>query len=341
MFSKRLWVGAGGCRALHRSLARAVRTPAPGWRSQRFAVCSLHFAPTADRTPRRRYPSPAGCKRRPAIRRPKDRPMPNAPIRDIMTYYEEAGSGDPLILVMGLGGDLQAWALQVPALSKHFRVITFDNRGAGRTSAPDKPYSIVGMADDLAALMDRLEIPEAHILGWSMGGYIAQEFAIKYPARVEKLILLATAANIDGYGRAVLTSWINARRSNLSREQWQRFMAPYVYSPGLLDDRERFERAILNGVNNPYAQQDHGFLRQADAILAFDASDRLGNVKAPTLVVGAKDDVLVPVRNAEKLAKLIPGATLKVLDGGHAGALEYPNEYNAAFLEFLGVAVPA
>ncbi|MEP7215082.1 MAG: alpha/beta fold hydrolase, partial [Anaerolineaceae bacterium] len=80
--------------------------------------------------------------------------MPSTPIRDIITYYEEAGAGagDPLILIMGLSGDIQAWALQVPTLAKHFRVITFDNRGAGRTSAPDKPQSIAGMADDLAAL---------------------------------------------------------------------------------------------------------------------------------------------------------------------------------------------
>ena len=267
--------------------------------------------------------------------------MPIAPIRDIMTYYEEAGSGDPLILITGLAGDLQAWALQVPTLSKYFRAITFDNRGAGRTSAPDKPYSITGMADDVAALMDTLGVQTAHLLGWDMGGYIAQEFAIKYPTRVHKLVLVATAASIDGYARAVLGSWANARRSNLSREQWQRFVAPYVFSPGLLDDKERFERAILGGASNAYGQQDHAFLRQVTACLAFEASGRLGAVKAPTLVVGGKDDVLTPLRNQEKLAKLIPGATLKVLEGAHSGVVEFPNEYNASILEFLGAAVPA
>lgn len=267
--------------------------------------------------------------------------MPVTPIRDIITYYEESGSGDPLILVMGLSGDLQAWALQVPTLAKHFRVITFDNRGAGRTSAPDKPQSIAGMADDLAALMDHLAIPRAHILGWSMGGYIAQEFAIKYPAKVDKLILVTTAPNIDGYGRAVLNSWINVKRSNLSREQWYRFTAPYLYSPALLDDTARFETAIANGASNPYAQQDHAFIRQAEACLAFDASERLGAVKSPALVIGSKDDVLVPIRNSEKLAALLPGSSLKILQGGHVGLIEYPREYNAAFLEFLGVAAPA
>jgi len=163
--------------------------------------------------------------------------MPYAPIRDILTYYEEAGSGDPLVLIMGLGGDLQAWALQVPALARQFRVITFDNRGAGRTSAPDKPYSIDGMADDLAALLDSLKIDKANLLGFSMGGFIAQEFALKYPKRVEKLILLASACSIDGYTANVVRSWVDVRRSSMSREQTVRLTASWLYSPELLDDQ--------------------------------------------------------------------------------------------------------
>ena len=125
--------------------------------------------------------------------------MPYVPTRDIITYYEEAGRGEPLVLIRGLGSDLQAWALQVPALAKHFRVITYDNRGAGRTNAPDKPYSIDGMADDLAALLDELNIAKASVLGYSMGGMVAQEFALKYPNKLDKLILLGTSARLDGY----------------------------------------------------------------------------------------------------------------------------------------------
>ncbi|HNO65923.1 MAG TPA: alpha/beta hydrolase, partial [Tepidiformaceae bacterium] len=145
--------------------------------------------------------------------------MPYVPTRDIITYYEEAGSGRPLVLIRGLGSDLQAWSLQVPELAKHFRVITYDNRGAGRTGAPDKPYTIAGMADDLAALLDALDIPTACILGYSMGGMIAQEFALKHPARVEKLILLGTSAGLDGYSREVIRNFVSVRRSNMSREQ--------------------------------------------------------------------------------------------------------------------------
>ncbi|MCC7089399.1 MAG: alpha/beta fold hydrolase [Dehalococcoidia bacterium] len=267
--------------------------------------------------------------------------MPYVPTRDIITYYEEAGSGDPLVLIMGLGGDLQGWALTAPALAKHFRVITYDNRGAGRSGAPDRPYTIAGMADDLAALLDALDIQKANILGFSMGGYIAQEFALRYPGRVDRLILLSTAPGVDGYGRAVLGSWIDVQRSNLSREQLVRSRAPYLYTAALLDDEERYERSVQNSVSNPYPQQDHAFIRQAQAILAFDASARLGNIKADTCILTGKDDILVPPRNSEKLNKLIADSKLQVLEGAHLGCIEYPNEYNATILEFLGVAVPA
>lgn len=267
--------------------------------------------------------------------------MPNAPVRDIVTYYEEAGSGPPLLMIMGFNGDLQAWAFQVPALSKHFRVITFDNRGAGRTSAPDKPYTIAGMADDTAALMDRLGIAKAHVLGFSMGGYIAQSLALAHPGKVDKLILLSTGPGIDGYGRAVVRSFIDIRRSNLSREQFVRFMAPWLYSPELLDDEARLQRSILNSVNNPYAQQDHAFLRQAEAILGWDIEGRHGEIKQDTLVLCGNDDILVPPRNSEKLAQLLPSAKLQMLSGAHVGVIEYANDYNAAILEFLGAAVPA
>jgi pimeloyl-ACP methyl ester carboxylesterase len=267
--------------------------------------------------------------------------MPYVPTRDIITYYEEAGSGDPLVLIMGLGGDLQGWALTAPALAKQFRVITYDNRGAGRTSAPDKPYTIAGMADDLAALLDELKVSKAHVLGYSMGGMIAQEFALNHTNRVEKLILLATSPGLDGYSRTIVRNWINVRRSNMSRELIVRNNAPFVYTAELLDDTQRFERAIQNSVANPYAQQDHAYIRQAEAVLGFSTADRLGNIKAETLIVTNRDDILVPPRNGKKLNSGISGSKLLELEGAHAGVIEYPNEHNEKFLEFLGAAVPA
>ncbi len=261
--------------------------------------------------------------------------MPTAPIRDLMMYYEEKGSGEPLVLIMGLGADLQAWAFQVPALAQGFRVITFDNRGAGRTSAPDRPYTIAQMADDVAGLLDHLKVTKAHILGFSMGGAVAQEFALKYPARVNKLILVSTAASFEGATANLVKSWVDVRRSNLSREQVVRLTANWLYSAELLDDAARFEGSIKNSLANPYAQQDHAFLRQAQAVLAFGAKDRAATIKAPTLVLAGKEDILVPPRRSEKLAALIPGATAQTLSGGHLGIVEFAPEYNEAILSFL------
>lgn len=267
--------------------------------------------------------------------------MPTVPVRDLMVYYEEAGSGEPLLLIMGLGGDLQAWANQVPAFARHFRVITFDNRGAGRTSAPDRPYSIEQMAADTVALLDHLGVERAHVLGFSMGGYIAQELALHYPKRVGKLILLATAPDIAGYGRNLLRNLIDIRRSNLSREQFARFMATWLYSPELLDDDRRLERAIANVLANPYAQRDYAFVRQAEAILAWRPANRQREISHEALVVCGKDDILVPPRNSRRLVELLPNARLVELPGAHVGCMEYPEVYNPAFLEFLGVSVAA
>jgi pimeloyl-ACP methyl ester carboxylesterase len=261
--------------------------------------------------------------------------MPNAPIRDISMYFEEHGAGDPLVLIMGFGADLQAWALQAPAFARHFRVVTFDNRGSGRSSAPDKPYSMEGMAEDTLSLMDRLGIEKAHVLGWSMGGYIAQELALAHPERVDKLVLMTTAPSIDGYGRTVLRGLMDARQSSMSYEQFVRLMSAWLYSPELLDNQARYERAIANVLANRYPQPDHAFLRQGNAILGFDAGNRLAKLTRETLVVGAHDDILVPIRNSERLVKLLPTARMEVLPGGHLGCLEFPNEYNAKILEFL------
>jgi pimeloyl-ACP methyl ester carboxylesterase len=262
--------------------------------------------------------------------------VPKVPIRDITIYYEEAGSGSPLLLITGLGADLQGWANTAPALAKTHRVITFDNRGAGRTSAPDRPYAIDQMAEDAAALIDALGVAKAHVLGFSMGGAIALELALNHPGKVDKLILLSTLPRLDGYGRSIVRNLIDVRRSNMSREQIVRLTGTLVYSPALLDDPARLEGAIQNSLRNPYPQQDHAFIRQATALLSFDVTDRLKHLKQEALVVTGTDDVLVPPRNSRKLAELVDGAKLVELQGGHVGAIEYAADYNTAFLEFLG-----
>ncbi len=261
--------------------------------------------------------------------------MPTAETGELVTYYEESGAGEPLILICGLSADLQVWRFQVPELSKRYRVICYDNRGAGRTDAPDEPYSIPGMAADLAALMERLEIDSAHVLGWSMGGAIAQAFALEHPARVRKLLLLSTWARPDAYFRLAIRNWMNIRRSNMPFEQVIRFVSRWQFTPAFYENEERYEAVVQLMANNPYAQTQHGFLRQADALLAHDPGDAAKGIRAQTRVLVGALDNLTPPYLSERLAGLIPGATLKVLDCAHSGIVEIPGAYSAAILEFL------
>lgn len=261
--------------------------------------------------------------------------MPVAQTGDISTYYEEAGSGEWLILICGISMDLQGWRLQVPELSKHFKVVCYDNRGAGRTGAPDQPYSITGMAEDLAALMDRLRIDSAHVLGYSMGGLIAQAFTVAHPHRVKKLILQSTTQRPDGFVRLAVQNWMNICRSNMPFEQVVRFTLRWLYSPALFDNEALYEKIVQIMATNPYAQKPHAFLRQAEAVLAFDLGDAARGIDSETLVlVGMHDDVIPPY-HSEHLARTIPRATLTVMNGAHAPFAEFPNDYNKATLAFL------
>ena len=130
--------------------------------------------------------------------------MPYAETNGIRIYYETRGGGDPVVLIGGLGSTLESWSVQVPLYSERFRVITFDNRGSGRSDKPDHPYTIEQMADDVAGLLDFLEIPKAHFVGKSMGGMVAQWLGIKYPERVDRLVMGCTSASRDEVGNLIL-----------------------------------------------------------------------------------------------------------------------------------------
>ena len=131
--------------------------------------------------------------------------MPKARVGDVELYYEEHGRGVPVVLIHGLAGDCGAWKAQVEVMKKEFRVLAFDNRGAGRSSAPDYPYTSRRFADDTVGLMDAVGIREpAHVIGRSMGGAIAQEIALGYPDRVRSMIITASFGKLDRYGHQIL-----------------------------------------------------------------------------------------------------------------------------------------
>jgi 3-oxoadipate enol-lactonase len=248
--------------------------------------------------------------------------MPYIRSGDISIYYEIHGSGSQmLIMIRGLGADVTAWFSQIPELSKHFRLIVFDNRGAGRTDKPDAPYSTAQMAADTKGLLDALDISQTSLLGLSMGGMIAQEFAIHYPERVDRLVLgCTTFGGRDSIAPAAEVFAALQERTLFTDET-------------IANNRSAI--TAYNEAKRKFPIPPFAFQRQLEAITRHDTANRLGQITAPTLVMTGREDRLIPPENSRLLAARIPGAVLKELPGGHLFALEHPDLFNKAVFEFL------
>lgn len=251
-------------------------------------------------------------------------------------YYEIHGQGDPLVLIMGLRRNVEWWYRQIPELSRHFQVIAFDNRGAGRSGKPAMEYSMRLFADDTAGLMDTLGITSAHILGVSMGGYIAQELTLNHPAKVRNLVLGCTSCGGD---RAVIMSPERLKKftanQGLSPEQiLRKDMDIYFSNDFVLRHPEKIEEFVE--ISMRYYQPADAFFRQFDACQRHDTGDRLNKLAVPTLIMTGDDDPLVPAENSYILKELIAGADLVVFpDGRHCFFIEHADRFNQKAAEFL------
>ena len=262
--------------------------------------------------------------------------MPMLEVNGINIYYETHGEGDPLVMIMGLRRNVEWWYDQIPALSKHFKILLFDNRGAGRTDKPKMDYSIRLFADDTAELMKSLNIKRAHVLGVSMGGYIAQELAINYPHIVKSLILACTG---PGGERAVLMSPERLKKftanEGLSPEQiLQKDMDIYFSDKFITEYPEKITEFIE--ISLRYYQPPDAFMRQFAACLKHDTVERLNRITLPTLILAGDDDPLVPPENSQILKKLIPHAELILFPGKrHCFFIEEANQFNQKVILFL------
>ena len=265
-----------------------------------------------------------------------DADMATTHVNGIDIHYTQRGEGLDLVLVNGLGGHSGAWALNAPAYAKHFRVTTFDNRGAGRATAPDEPYSIAGMADDTAAFMAELGIKNAHLLGASMGGMIVQEMAINHPDRVGRLVIACSRARSSELRRKVAIAQRALWEADVPRESIAAIQMNWGSTTARLQDPQAPLDLLALQAEDPYRIQKHAYLRQLDATIAHDTVDRLSEIRSETLVLVGAEDVLTPPHESIEIAGLVPDARLQILPrGGHGFSGEYPEMYNKAVLEFL------
>lgn len=263
-------------------------------------------------------------------------PTVTVPGTGINLYYEEHGSGPPLLLIFGFTGNAQSWALQLRDFAPHFRCIVFDNRGVGRSSAPEGAYTIAEMAADAVAVLDAVGVERAHVLGYSMGGQIAQVLALTAPERVEKLVLTSTWAKGDRLFNEVIDVWGELYRQGVDLHTCVRYAYTWVLTDQFLDVPGALDQMLELAKANPFPAPPHGIWGQSRAILASDTLDRLPRIRARTLVMVGKQDILTPPKFAERLAAGIPGATLTVLErGGHGYLFENTNEFNHTVLAFL------
>jgi 3-oxoadipate enol-lactonase len=259
--------------------------------------------------------------------------MPFTDNSGVKIYWKESGPGDPLLLIMGLGYTHEMWYRTEPILAQCYRTISFDNRGVGRSDVPPGPYPISTMAADAAAVMDAAGVARAHVFGISMGGMIAQEFALQYPERVRSLILGCTS---HGGPEAVLADaevvTTLMARGTMSAEDGIRAMVPFIYDAST--PRERIEEDLA--IRRRTFPTAAGYFAQVQGIFAFEARRRLPKIKVPTLVVHGESDRLVPPENGRRIAKLIEGARLVMLPrASHIFPTDQPDAAHQAVLRFL------
>ena len=259
--------------------------------------------------------------------------MPFASNNGIRIYWEEQGAGPPILLIMGLGYPSCMWYRTRPVLANSYRTIALDNRGVGQSDIPPSPYSMAAMADDTAAVLDASGVSRAHVYGVSMGGMIAQEFALRYPQRVESLILGCTSAGGPTAVRAEPAALEMLRAiASMPPEQGAEAAVPFIYDPctprRLIDEDIAVRRLS-------FARRE-GYQAQLQAILSWESFSRLEHVAAPTLVIHGKNDRLVPLGNGEIIASRIPRAQLVLLENaGHIFSTDQPHAAHRAIQEFL------
>jgi 3-oxoadipate enol-lactonase len=248
-------------------------------------------------------------------------------------YWDEQGQGGPVLLLMGLGYPSAMWYRIRPALSARYRTIALDNRGAGRSDVPPGPYSIPQMASDAAAVLDAAGIESAHVFGVSMGGMIAQEFALQHPQRVWSLILGCTAAGGPTAVRAEAEATrLLMTRDKMSPEQAAEAAVPFIYDPAT--PREWIEEDLA--IRRPWLPSPEGYAAQLQGILGWEAYSRLGQIVAPTLVIHGESDRLVPPANASLIAEKIPGAKLVMIPrSSHLFLTDQPEAAHRAIFDFL------
>jgi len=260
--------------------------------------------------------------------------MPFAPVRDAQLYYETQGQGETVVFATGLGGMASFWQPHIEAVARNFRVVTYDHRGTGQSTKSPPPYSVDAMADDVLALMDHLRIDRVHFVGHSTGGAIGQVLGARHGDRIKSLMLAGTWGRHDPYFRRCFDARLPVLHA-LGPKAYVELTSLLLYPPKWISQnyKELLELEAANAAGMQYIDILEARIK---AICDFDMTDEHGDIKAPTLIMSAKDDMTTASFFAEELHAAIPGSKLIMIEsGGHFFPLIAAEQFFLALNEWL------
>jgi pimeloyl-ACP methyl ester carboxylesterase len=255
---------------------------------------------------------------------------------ETLIYYQLRGTGSPLVLLMGFGAEGSVWEKHVAEYEKQFQCILIDNRGVGKSNAPEGPYTTEMMANDTIAVMDHLGVTKAQVAGISMGGAIAQSLALNHPARVSSLLLISTWPSFNNYAKTVYKNLKKLRRA-VSADDFMELLQLWIFAPPYYETYlQELKATQIGALENPSPQTTAGFEGQLDACIGHDVVDRLHEIKVPTLISVGMMDIFTPPAFSDILHDKIVGSEIaRFPTGGHVHHWEDLERFNEITSRFL------
>jgi 3-oxoadipate enol-lactonase len=258
--------------------------------------------------------------------------MPKIDINGVKLHYEEQGTGEPIVMVHGLGGSIFDWVMQIPFFSKYYRVVAIELRDHGESDKWHGSYDFKMFSDDVTKLVEKLKLGKAIFFGFSLGGMIVMQLALDHPDKIKALVLVDTA-----YGLTEETMKAGQEMASMSQKMSGKELSiatmKFNYTPEFIESHpDIFEQAIkISDARDPSST-----FREAQGLVTFNVRERLKEISTPTLIVNGEDDPIIPVSIAKYLKEHIKGAKLLILSKGrHMAIIEKGEEFNKAVLDFL------